>query len=108
MKGRREAGNRRKVLDRVIGCGLLDTEADAEPCRSTQPDQVAVWWCLCDHADRDRSARTGTIFDHERLPQLLFNIRLHDARDCIGTAAGGKTNDETDRTFGTCSRRNHP
>jgi len=63
---------------------------------------------LREHRARRRdAARSGLIFHHETLPELVAELLGREARGDVGDAGGGERQDEADRTAGIVLLRAH-
>ena len=96
--------DRREIGGHVERCGFV------EPLRQDsaglhEQQRVPVGCGLRDEAGADDGARTGSIFDHDRLLQLLLKLLGNDARRGVDRAARRDRHDQRDRTIGISLRR---
>ena len=88
-------GDRREILDRVIGQVGVGHRGDREIVGHHQ-QRVTVRRGLRDLSRADRAARAGDVFDDERLPETLTELLRKQARDQVGRTAGRIGHDDAD------------
>ena len=73
--------------------------------RAHQEERVAIRGCGNDGRDSDRTSRTGTVFNNERLAEPIRQPFTDQARKNIGRPARGKPDDDADRSRWIIERR---
>src|ERR1700757_4600738 len=101
-----DGGDGREFLHRIERQRLVDGGADRGAV-GDEADGVAVGR-LREHPARCRdAARSGLIFHHETLPELVAELLGRETGGDVGDAGGCERQDEADRTVGIILLRAH-
>ena len=100
-------GDRREILQRIVGKILVDGRIDRDRPGLTEQQRVAVGVGFVHQLGADDRAGAAAVLDHDGLSDGLADAFGNDARDRVGAAAGGVGHDQPDRMrriiVGTCS-----
>ena len=99
-----ERRDRGEVPRRIVGQARMEPWRDGER-RGGGEDRVAVGGGPRDHGDRDRSAGSAAVFDHDRLPELDRELIEHDPGHDVDGASRARRDERADRPRRPCLRR---
>jgi hypothetical protein len=89
--------HRREVLDRIVGEVAAKRRIDRDRAYCREEQRVAVGIGLRDVLGRDRAVRARPVLDDDGLAKQSPQTLGQEARDEIGSAAGGEGHHEPDR-----------
>ena len=92
QRQQRDQADRREVAQRVVACLRQEDGTDAVRERADH-QRVAVRRLAGDGFGRDQRVRARPVLDDDRLAERRRHVLRDDARDDVGGAAGGETDD---------------
>ena len=95
-RGRDGADDRRKILGGIVGQVFQHRDVAGLRRVGSHQQGVTVRRAARDFLRAETAERAAAVLDHDRLPQLILQALADQARDLIGTGAGGKRHDDLD------------